>query len=180
MVFRNFFNVNWRTFIRFYYASFLSNFCLMHYFLRNYKMNAKIYHFSIKVHPHEQKFSCTTSYYKVAQHEMCCGCAKSFCTTDIRISTIFLVNLVQLRLAPKLQVFFCPVKYKEKMCKSHPHGTQRLRKTICCANFLLPGLHSHRDSMRWDENESVKGTFVLSFTFSTYSCLVSKLSERCW
>ncbi len=34
------------------------------------------------------------------------------------------------------------------------------------------------DSTRQDKNESVKGTFVLSVTFSTYSCLVSKLSEN--
>ncbi len=28
----------------------------------------------------------------------------------------------------------------------------------------MPGLHSRRDSMRQDENESVKGTFVASST----------------
>ncbi len=37
------------------------------------------------------------------------------------------------------------------------------------------GLHSHRASMRRDENENVKGTFVLSVTSSTCSCLISKL-----
>ncbi len=30
-----------------------------------------------------------------------------------------------------------------------------------------------------DENESVKDTFVFSVTFSTCSCLISKLSETC-
>ncbi len=43
----------------------------------------------------------------------------------------------------------------------------------------MPGLYSHRDSMRREENQSVKSTFVLSLMFSTCSCLVSKLLERC-
>ncbi len=37
----------------------------------------------------------------------------------------------------------------------------------------MPGLHSHRDSMRQDENESMKVTFVSSSTLSTCSRLVS-------
>ncbi len=40
----------------------------------------------------------------------------------------------------------------------------------------MAGLHSCRDSMRWDENENVKGTFVLFVTFSTSS--VSSQSFR--
>ncbi len=41
----------------------------------------------------------------------------------------------------------------------------------------MPGLHSDRDSARQDENESVKGTFISSYTLSTYSRLISKLSD---
>ncbi len=32
--------------------------------------------------------------------------------------------------------------------------------------LIMPGLHSHRDSMEQDENESVKGTLVSSSTLS--------------
>ncbi len=35
----------------------------------------------------------------------------------------------------------------------------------------MPGLHFRWDNARRDENESVKGTFVLSITFSNCSCL---------
>ncbi len=45
------------------------------------------------------------------------------------------------------------------------------------APYLMPGLHSYRDSTRWDENEGVEGIFVLFVMFSTCSCLVVKLSE---
>ncbi len=54
-----------------------------------------------------------------------------------------------------------------------------LQPSVCLMTGLMPGLHSRRDSMRRNENESVKRTFVLSVTFSTCFYLVWKLSERC-
>ncbi len=50
---------------------------------------------------------------KVAQHVICRGCMKSCHTIDVHTSTIFLVNLRQLRLVPQLRVFH-RVKYEEK------------------------------------------------------------------
>ncbi len=42
-----------------------------------------------------------------------------------------------------------------------------------CVYFLMSSLHSCQDSMRQDENESVKATFVSSFTLSICSYLIS-------
>ncbi len=41
--------------------------------------------------------------------------------------------------------------------------------------YVMPGLHSHRDSMRQDENESAKGTFTLRLVFHTLDLFSSHL-----